>query len=162
MAIFRYRLEVLLEQKRKALEEAHLAMAQRIATLRQAERRLTELQARAEQATQTANRSRDARFQSTGAMPAEELQRRCDEARWLHREAGWAHDAVLEQRMVTEDAVDALEAARRDVVEANRQVEVLQTHRARQEERHRREQERSESVEMDDVGSAQFQQRRAQ
>lgn len=162
MALFRYRLEALLEQKRKALEQAQLAMAERVAKLQQEELRKVDLEAKAEQAASKATEAREARYPTGDAMTAEALQRRCEEARWLQREAGWARDAVLEQQIAIEDAADALESARKDMIEAIRQVEVLRAHRAKQEARFSREAERLENLEMDDVGSAQFMQRRGQ
>ena len=156
MATFVYRLEVLLEQKRKALEEAQRALGECLADARDKRHRHDELQVTAEMAKERAHQARQARYVSDGPVSGEEIQRRSEEARWLEKEAGWARDSVLEQRIAIEDAEDAAELARAQVVEANRQVEVLKTHRARQEQRFRKEQDRLESVEMDDIGSAQF------
>lgn len=162
MVEFRYRLDVLLEQKQKALEDAQRAMAERISKLRQEQARLQQLETDAELASAKAEAARAVRYQADGAVTAEQLQRRCEESRWLQKEAGWARDAVLEQRIAIEDAEDEVERTRKDVAEANRQVEVLKTHRARQKARFLKEQERQESIEMDDVGSAQHYQRRQQ
>ncbi|MCW5964615.1 MAG: hypothetical protein KIT83_11300 [Bryobacterales bacterium] len=160
MAAFRYRLEVLLEQKLKSLEDAQVAMAERLSKLRQEELRLQQLAREADLARQKHEVARAARYQADGALTAEQLQRRCEESRWLQKEAGWARDAVLEQRMAIEDAQDEVERSRQAVVEANRQVEVLRTHRARQEARFLKGLQRTENAELDDVGTAQYLQRR--
>lgn len=160
MATFHYRLEVLLEQKLKLLEEAQRNLGEKMAKLREERQRLEDLQRLAEEAKQRMEAARAARFQTDGALSAEALQRRCEEARWLEKEAGWAKDNVLGQRIAIEDAEDDVEKARAELVEANRQVEVLKTHRAKQEARFRAEQARIENIAMDDVGSAQFLQRR--
>jgi flagellar biosynthesis chaperone FliJ len=156
MSTFRYRLEVLLEQKQKALEEAQRLLGERLAQVRTEKARLVELQMEAEQAKERAHLARQSRFQTGGPVTAQEIQSRSEEARWLEKESGWARDRVIEKRIAIEDAEDAAEQARQNVVEANRQVEVLKTHRSRQEQRFRKEQERLESIAMDDAGNAQF------
>lgn len=156
MTTFRYRLELLLEQKRKALEEAQRLLGDRLARVRGEKLRLEELQAAAELAKERAHIARQERYQTSGAVSAQEIQRRSEEARWLEKESGWARDRVLEQRIAIEDAEDAAEQVRLDVVEANRQVEVLKTHRARQQQRFHKELERLESIAMDDAGTVQY------
>jgi len=157
MEPFRYRLQVLLEQKQRDFEEAQRLLGERMAQVQTERDRMAKLQTEAEDARKRADAARLVRYQNTGEpISAAEMQSRSEHARWLEKEAGWAKDSVLEQRIAIEDAEDARDSARAALVEANRQLEVLKTHRARQEARFRKEQERLEAVATDDAGTVQF------
>ena len=157
---FIYRLQVLLEQRERGQDDAQKALGASIRALEAAKARLVALQHSADEATE---RHRTARYgvlaPAGGMLTGGEVQRRAEEVQWLEKEAGWARDAVLEQRIAIEDCEDAVEAARGALAEAMRQVEVLRKHRARAEQRYRREEERVEAEQQDESGTVQFNRR---
>jgi len=157
---FVYRLQVLLEQRERAQDDARQALGDAIRALETARERLVELQRKADEATTRHRTARDAVLTpGGGVLRGAEVQRRAEEVQWLDKEAGWARDAVLEQRITIEDCADAVEAARAALAEAMRQVEVLRKHRTRAEERYRREEERVEAEQQDESGTVQFNRR---
>lgn len=157
---FVYRLQVLLEQRERAQDDARQALGDAIRALETARERLVELQGKADEATARHRMARDAVLTpGGGVLSGAEVQRRAEEVQWLDKEAGWARDAVLEQRITIEDCADAVEAARAALAEAMRQVEVLRKHRARAEDRYRREEERVEAEQQDESGTVQFNRR---
>ncbi len=157
---FVYRLQVLLEQRERAQDDARQALGAAIRALETAKERLVVLQQRADEATERHRAARQLVLVPAGAMlTGAEVQRRAEEVQWLEKEAGWARDAVLEQRIAIEDCGDAVEAARGALAEAMRQVEVLRKHRTKAEQRYQREQERVEAEEQDESGTVQFNRR---
>lgn len=157
---FVYRLQVLLDQRERAQDDARQALGESIRALETAKERLVELQRRADAATALHRSARQVVLVPAGAMlTGAEVQRRAEEVQWLEKEAGWARDAVLEQKIAIEDCADAVDAARSALAEAMRQVEVLNKHRARAEQRYRREEERVEAEQQDESGTVQFNRR---
>lgn len=157
---FVYRLQVLLDQRERGQDDARQALGVTLRALEGAKATLVNLQLRADQATERHREARNAVLAPAGGiLTGGEVERRAENVRWLEKEAGWARDAVLEQKIAIEDCSDAVEAARAALAEAMRQVEVLRKHRARAEQRYLRDEERLEAEQQDESGTVQFNRR---
>lgn len=157
---FVYRLQVLLDQRERGQDDARQALGVTIRALEDAKTSLLALQLRADEATDRHREARNAVLAPAGGMlTGGEVRRRAEEVRYLEKEAGWARDSVLEQRITIEDCSDAVDAARAALAEAMRQVEVLRKHRARAEQRYFRDEERVEAEQQDESGTVQFNRR---
>jgi flagellar biosynthesis chaperone FliJ len=154
---FVYRLRILLEQRETALEEAQRALAAKLAEVESAREMLRTLSRKADEAVATAKSAAKAiTAPSDEAVSVNDLLSRVEKARSLERDAGFAKDEVLEQRIAVQDAEDAVEETRNQLAEAMRAVEVLRKHRERAEAKYRRAEEEREAGEMDEAGVAVF------
>lgn len=154
---FVYRLQLLLEQREAALEEAQRNLGAMIAGLEEAKRTLGAL----EQAASVAVKVHAEAANSFGAVAQEpmtgaQMMERVERVRGLLREANLAKDEVLEQKIAVQDAEDLVEESRTKLADAMRAVEVLRKHRSRAQEKYRRGEEQREAGEMDEAGMVQF------
>ncbi len=158
MAEFKYRLQVLLDQKLEAQEEAQRKLAERqkeLAAEQKAFDDLTTAQQRIEEAM--------ARTRQTLLTPGCEVQGilfRRDYLRGLKTDLESAKDAVLLQRVRVQDFEQRVSEARQELAECSRQVEILKKHRERLAKRFAREQEAQEAKEQDEMGNLIYLRRR--
>lgn len=155
MATFKYRLQPLLDQKVKLQEEAEDALAERRKELRAAEARLEELKRREQELIA---KREDLRRNVATAAPGETLsgdsiKKRVDYVRALGQDIDAARDDVFGQKMVIDDCNEKVDAATKHVAECRREVEVLTKYRDKLLDRFKREEERKEALELDEIGN---------
>jgi len=163
MATFKYRLQPLLDQKIQRQEEAEKTLAARIRELAAEQRKLKELEQRQrELAVKKQTRRREILVPRSGeSVSGGEVQRRSEYLQGLEADLEQARGAVLAQDLTVEESKERLAQARRNLTACSRQVEILKKHRDKLEQRFRREIERKEALELDDVGNTLFLSRRS-
>src|SRR3954471_22774904 len=156
MTQFTYRLQPLLEQKEELKKEADREVSRReqalqaqLATLESLEDRVHELVGKRQHARQELMTKPGA----VGAITAADVQKRSEFIKVLGSEIRRAEGDVSAQRVVIETCESDLRKAKENVAEAQREVEVLNKHREKQQERFRREEEAKEEVALDEIGN---------
>lgn len=158
---FVYRLQILLEQRERGLEDAQRELAAKLEELESSKKTLEVLTRKAEEATEAGQRAAAAvTAPSPDPVSVSQLMERVERAKALQREAGYAKDEVIEQRIAVQDAEDAVEESRNRLADAMRAVEVLRKHRQRAQDKYRRSEGDREAAEMDEAGVAVFNRRR--
>ncbi len=161
---FHYRLQPVLDEKEQQKESAERLLAQRQAELRRERDRLEELRA---QETVAARRKSEHRTNLLNVSPGQPLtgelvRDRAAQVKLLDEQVEQARDSVFSQQISIEDAEDRLSAARRGLTDATREYETLKKHREKAEEAFRKEIERKEAIEQDEIGSLLYETRRRQ
>lgn len=156
-AVFKYRLQPLLDGKIELKEEAERKLAGRQKEVRAEEERLSQLEARARGLGETKESFR--RAPRTG-LTGRGAEFRRDYLRGLDQDIEDARNACFSQRLALEEAQERLAEARRELAERTREVEILEKHRERLERRFRREIERKEALEQDEIGNMLYASRR--
>jgi flagellar export protein FliJ len=164
MAKFRFRLQPLLEQKEKLLDDAEKQMTARQKEL-EAER--AEMERLKQREKDLIAQRQDLRLNMLKTaegerLTGEELVRRRTFVEALGQDIESARDAVFSQRMVLEECEEKLAKAKAYVAECKREVEILVKYRDRLQERHRKEEERKEELELDEVGNMLYMAKRAE
>jgi flagellar export protein FliJ len=155
MPAFRFRLQPLLDRKieieeeaRKALKDCQDELAAEETRLEECRARLRELSARLEDLRRN--------IMTPGpdnTISGDEVHRRAEYLKALGLDVEAAKDAVFAQKLVVDECEDRVKEAEQHLLECRRQVEVLEKYRDRLAERFRREQERKEAVEQDEIGN---------
>lgn len=163
MATFRFRLQPLLEQKEKRLEDAENDLKQRRKEL---ELQRAEMERLKQRERDLIAQRQDLRLNMLTTAEGERLTgaslvRRRTFIEALGQDIETARDAVFSQRMVLEECEDKVERAKAWVAECKREVEVLVKYRDRLKDRHRKEEERKEELELDEVGNMLYTAKRA-
>jgi flagellar export protein FliJ len=163
MTQFTYRLQPLLEQKEELKKEADREVSRReqelqtqLATLESLQHRVQELvdkrqHARQELMTKPGDK---------GALTAADVLKRSEFIKVLGSEIREAENDVSAQRVVIETCESDVKEAKEHAAEAQREVEVLNKHREKQEQRFRREEEAKEEVALDEIGNVLYSTRR--
>src|SRR5262245_45698136 len=162
MAAFRFRLQPLLDRKIETLEEARKALQARREELAAEEARLEECRARVRELTA---KLEDLRRNIMTPAPdntisGDEVRRRAEYLKALGLDVEAAKDAVFAQKLVVDECADKVKDAERYLAQCRRAVEVLEKYRDRLAERFRREQERKEAAEQDEIGNVLYMSRR--
>ena len=160
MAKFQYRLQPLLDLKTERKEQCELALAERRRELAAEQEALVELEekrVRVGAALTDALRSRLAAGAGASGLA---LAQQTDYLRGLTADLTEAKSAVIAQQLRVREFERRVETARRQLADAVREVEVLEKHRERLQQRFAREQERKDALEQDDMGNVIFNQKR--
>jgi flagellar biosynthesis chaperone FliJ len=161
MPQFTYRLQVLLDQKITAKQEAQQVLADRQKELRAEQDALEECR---RQETLVSGKIGDARGKllSRGGLgtSGEAVRLYRDYLRGLQADLDAAKDTSFSQQLRLREAEERLAEARSSLAEASRQVEVLEKHRARLERRFLREAEHQEALAQEEMGNVMFSRRR--
>lgn len=162
MPAFQFRLQPLLDRKIEIEEEARKALKARRDELAAEQARLDECRTRQRE---LAARLEDLRRNIMTPGPdntisGDEIGRRAAYLKALGLDVEAAKDAVFAQKLVVDECEDRVQEAERHMTECRRQVEVLEKYRERLEQRFRREQERKEAVEQDEIGNVLYISRR--
>jgi flagellar export protein FliJ len=155
---FRYRLDPLLERRKAAKQEAEADLAARQKELRETQRYAEELAGKERDARERKDTAR--RTLLEGGRNGRTLAHRKDHLRFLEQVVVEARNETFVQRQEVERCVERLVDAQRILAERSREVEVLEKHRERSEQRWEKEVERKEALEQDEIGSSQFVARR--
>jgi flagellar export protein FliJ len=158
MGAFQFRLQPLLDRELERREEAQEALAARQAELRAEMETAEELRRRESRIEE--RRSARRRELLAGAATGAAVQQRADYLAALGRDLEAARDAVFSQQMVVREAEDKVAHARSHLAECSRRVEVLQKYRGRLQERWRKEVERKQAMEQDEMGNVLYLARR--
>jgi flagellar biosynthesis chaperone FliJ len=155
MELFRYRLQPLLDQKLERKKEAEEAFAERQNELRAEQERLAQLECTVEELTRKKSQLRRERLSSPARQPltGHQIQQRTEYLHAVEVDLEGAKDAVFSQRMTIAEAEERVAEARRELGRATREVETLDKHRNKLEERFRREVERKDAVEAEEIGN---------
>jgi flagellar biosynthesis chaperone FliJ len=163
MAAFTYRLQLLLEQKEGIKKEAERDLVQAEKELEEQKRRLRELQQTVKdlvEKRQHMQRELLAKPTEGGALNARTVQERIEYSKAVGLQIEDAQSDVNSQHGRVEQCESEVREKRKRVQEATREVEILQKHRAKQEERFRRELREKEDLELDEIGNVLFMTRR--
>jgi flagellar export protein FliJ len=162
MAKFRFRLQPLLDSLLDKKEQAAKALAERRKELLAEQQLLEEMKLRVQELTA---KREDLRRRVLETAPGEPLtgsviQRRRDYLEVLKQDLDTARDGVFSQKLAVDEAEERVAHAQAALLQAQRDVEVLNKYRERLEQRHRREIERKEELDQDEIGSMLFMTRR--
>ncbi len=154
----RYRLEPVLVQKQRLLEDAQLALAEaqrqlRVEreTLEQLERQKQTLVGQLERA-----RIRFAQLMSQGALSPGEMAAHENFSLSMGIRIDEVQEKISSQRRAVERAEQQVSSRKADVRVAMTEKDKMEKHKALWEEAQRREQEHQEQVELDDIATSQF------
>jgi len=162
MAPFRYRLQVLLDQKVKQEEavQQHLLSIQR--TLRAQQQELDACRREQEHADATLlHRRAEIDAQMAGGAQGEWWRIRRNHLARLQEDCLCAADATRAQQLRVTEEEENLESARRDLAACSRAVEVLEKHRERLASRHKKMAEQKEALEQEEMANVLFLQKRS-
>ncbi|HEX4486906.1 MAG TPA: hypothetical protein VH088_11595 [Terriglobales bacterium] len=164
MTQFSYRLRPLLEQKEQIRKDCENDKLRRDRELEAQEARLLELQKQQKDLEEKREKLRRELFATTqqGPPTAHDVADRRAYVKVVEQQIEDAKSDIFAQRQVIEDCKAQVEEAKRRVEEARREVEVLEKHRAKQEERFRRMLQAKEDLELDEVGNVLYSTRRYQ
>ncbi len=164
MAQFIYRLQLLLEQREERRKEAERELLRQekeleaqSAALQTLQQKVEQLVARRRQLQREVTKTGDA-----GVLSAKDIQQRFEETQVVGLLIDDAKNDVLAQRSLIEQCEARVQEAKKNLQEATREVEVLQKHRAKQEERFQREQQAQEELVLDEIGNVLHTTRRQQ
>ncbi|MGC2194487.1 MAG: hypothetical protein WA628_07415 [Terriglobales bacterium] len=163
MAQFKYRLQLLLEQKEDAKKEAERQLARLQHELEMQVAALQALQQREKELVEKRARLRRELMAKPGeqaALMAHEVLERSEFVKVVGSQIAEVRNDALLQRAVIETCEQKVQEAKKSVEEAKREVEVLTKHRAKQEERFVREQLAKEDLELDEIGNVLYTTRR--
>jgi flagellar biosynthesis chaperone FliJ len=160
---FSYRLEPLLEQKEELKKDAERELGESQKELESQQATLRSLQ----QALQALVEKRQQMRRELLSKPADGLalnamkvQERVEYAKAVALQIEDAQGDVNAQRSVVDQCETRVQEAKKQVQAATREVEILQKHRAKQEERFVRELREKEDLELDEIGNVLYMTRR--
>jgi flagellar biosynthesis chaperone FliJ len=175
MARFRFRLQALLDQKREAKERTQEALARKQSVLSAEQSELCAREAQRDRIAARIGVLRGSVGQALGLrrplrpphttqqpLPAAQVQNQREYLRGLRQDLEAAGDAIFAQRLAYEAVEDHVRAARDELAERSREVEVLEKYRDKQERRFISEQMRNEENELDEIGAVLQQSRAAE
>jgi hypothetical protein len=158
MARFVYRLETLLEQKQALKKEAETAFGERQKELRQAEARLEEL---VDLEKHAQRKKQDFRLRLlAGGGEGRAITDRVAHLRFLEQQESDARNDVFSQQLAIEESQNRLKAARQEMADRSREVEVLTKHREQSEQEFWSGVNRKEEMEQDEIGATLYEARR--
>jgi len=163
MTQFNYWLQPLLEQKEELKKEADREVNRREQELQTQQAALESLQRRVQELVEKRQHARQELMTkpgAAGALTANDVLKRSEFIKVLGTEIREAESDVSAQRVVIETCESEVQEAKEQAAEAQREVEVLNKHREKQQERFRREEEAKEEVALDEIGNVLYSTRR--
>jgi len=158
MGRFVYRLEPLWDQKKALKKDAETAFGARQKELRDAQAQLEKLLGVEKQVQKKKRDFRAALLAGTSNGRA--IASRVEHLRLLERQEADARDDVFSQRLAVEECEHRLDAARQEMTERSKEVEVLSKHREKCEQDYWTEVNRKEALEQDEIGATLYEARR--
>jgi YscO-like protein len=163
MSEFKYRLQLLLEHKEDAKKEAERELVRQDEQLRVQVTLLDSLKVRERELRDKREQAR----QDLLVIPtqdqkllARDVQQRSEYVKELSCQIEQAKGEVLSQQVVVEEREVNVELAKEHLKQARRELEILDKHRSKQEERFLREQLAKEELALDEVGNVLYTTRR--
>ena len=162
MTQFVYRLQKLLGLKEEARNECERQLRRREEELEAQKKQLQALQHRVQELIERREQLRHEVFSAGhgGTLAAQEAQQRHEYIKFVGLQIEEANNDVSSQRVLVGKCESEVSQARKHMEEANREVEVLQKHRSRQEERFLRELQAKEELALDEIGNVLYSTRR--
>jgi len=160
---FKFRLQPVLDQRVAAEEEARKTWTLRQEEWRAEQRRLEEAKRKEQDLIarrEHLRRNLMAPAPGENSLPSGGIKQRVEYVKALGLDIEAARDAVFSQKLVVEEAEEKVKEAHKHMLECQRQVEVLEKYRERLEQRWRRELERKEEAELDEIGQTLYSTRR--
>jgi flagellar biosynthesis chaperone FliJ len=164
MTAFIYRLQTLLEQKEEAKKEAERELGLREQELTRQRAILEGLRRKVKELTekrQNLQRQLMVKSDEMAALTANDVQLRIEFIKVVGLQIEEALSDAASQRTMVEECESRVEEGKQLVREANREVEVLQKHRSKQEDRFLKEQEKAEELALDEIGNVLYTTRRS-
>jgi flagellar export protein FliJ len=161
MAVFKFRLQPLLEQRKLLTEKAEEQLAQRKKELAEAEAELRSLEQQEKDMEALLAQTR-VDFLNAPISSGEQLRQHRDHIQVMNAHLDEARDNTTTYRITVDQIRETVTAARAEVDECRRQEEILMKYRDKQEQRFRAEEERKEAAEADELGTTMYLGRRAQ
>ena len=158
MGRFVYRLEPLWDQKKALKKDAETAFGARQKELRDAQAQLEKLLGVEKQVQKKKRDFRAALLAGTSNGRA--IASRVEHLRLLERQEADARYDVFSQRLAVEECEHRLDAARQEMTERSKEVEVLSKHREKCEQDYWTEVNRKEALEQDEIGATLYEARR--
>jgi flagellar export protein FliJ len=159
VAVFRFRLQILLEQKLQAKKEVEEELAKRQAELAAEQNTLADLQRRAESLTQKLhNARREGAHMSS--VSGQDLLNYSTYLESLGEDIESARDAVFAQELVLDEFKEKVEQARAHLADCSREAEILTKYKDKLERRFQRQVEQKEELEQDEIGNMLYLNRR--
>ena len=160
MARFRFRLQIVLDQKLEIKKQAEEDVAKRQAELVSEQTALTRLQHREESLVQELKIARRelAYISSTTGESVFTYFARIES---LNQDIDSARDAVFAQELVLDEFKEKVEQAKAHLMNCSREVEALTKYRDKLEQRFMRQLEQKEDLELDEIGNMLYMNRRA-
>lgn len=155
MAKPKYRLEALLRIKARMKKRAEMALARAIIELKKAKERLEELK---EEKERIVERWEEARKEMRAEMDAGVVVKKgnvhVNFMRKLKEDEEAKQEEIEDQEAVVEDCEAAVARARREYIEAAKQLQIMEKHKELWEKKVKAELTRREQKEMDELGGA--------
>ena len=164
MSDFKYRLQLLLEHKEEAKKEAERELVRQEEQLRVQLTLLESLRVRERELRDKRERARHDLLvipRQDQLLFAREVQQRSEYVKELGFQIDQAKNEVLSQQVVVEEREVNVELAKEHLKQARRELEILDKHRSKQEERFLREQLAKEELALDEVGNVLYTTRRS-
>ena len=161
MPQFKYRLQPLLDVKSERKQQAQRDLGQRMADLKTEQDALGEMQAERERVEKKLEAAKFVPLGGAAGASVESIRQYTDYLRGLGADVEKARDAEFSQRLRLREFEDRAAAARRHLADCSRELEVLNKHRERLEQRFVRAEEKKDAAEQDEIGSAMFYTREA-
>ena len=143
------------EQAAKALSERRKELLAEQKALEDMKRREQELVARRQDL-----RKRVLETEPGQSLTGDRIQQRRQYVEALGLDIEAARDAVFSQRLVVDECEEKVAQAQAEMLKSQRDVEVMNKYRERLEQRFRREEERKEELDQDEIGNMLFMSRR--
>ncbi|MBI1790240.1 MAG: flagellar FliJ family protein [Acidobacteria bacterium] len=155
MAAFKYRLQPLLEQKIRLQEAAEEEVKERKKELRAAEQRMEDLKRRVQELiAKREDLRRNIMVVAEGeTLSGDLIKKRTEYVKAMAHDIDAAKDDVFSQKMVIDACQEKVDEAEKVLKERQKDVEILTKYREKLETRFRREEARKEELELDEIGS---------
>ena len=161
MAKPKYRLRALLTLKARMKKKAEVALAHAIAELKRAKERLEELHEEKEEIKRRWEESRaEMKEKVSHGASVKESNVHVNYMRKLEEDEEAKQEEIEDQEVVVEECETGVATARRDYIDAARELQVMEKHKELWEKKVKQELNRKEAREMDELGSTIHQLRR--
>jgi len=163
MGQFTYRLQVLLEQKERDSIDAQKALAKAESARDEEIKRLRAMELRQQELVDRRNQLRRELLEGprgSATLLARDAQERSEFLRFMASEIERAKAEVVAQGTVVEECHERVSQASATLESAKREVDLLKKHRARLEERFRRDLQAKEELALDEIGNVLYSTRR--
>lgn len=160
MAGFQFRVQVLLNQRSEAKQQAEELLAEREREHAAEQQTMKELEDAAHRARELYDRKRAEHF-ANGLYGGSAFSKRSDFLLGLKMDMQEAQSGVLAQQVFVDQASEEVQLARTALEERRREVEVLEKYRQKAEKRFLQEAAYREELEQDEIGNVMHLSRRA-
>ena len=154
----KYRLQIVLDRKEEARQQAALYLAEKKEILKKEQEELQRLNQELLENEKRRQKEYDAMANEgiTGGLDANTAQQRLNFVKRLDHLAGELKFKITEQEERIQFAEDEVEEALQDLVDACRELKVMQKHKEKWQKQIKKEEETKEQNEMNEIGSIMY------